>query len=133
MIVRCSTIVRASAAEETLALHLRTTGHVFEREYRFAAVTVGGTGKGCRQRLMQEGLKDWRFDFAIPDCKFAVEVEGGAHVGGRHVRGPGFHADLLKYEAAQRLGWTVYRCDPQMIRSGRALQTITMLLGKRDG
>lgn len=118
-----------SAAESMLAMHLKASGHDFEREYRFAAEATGGAGKGCRQRLIAAGIKDWRFDFAAPSRKFAVEVEGGAWTGGRHTTGTGFHADLLKYEAAQRLGWTVYRCDPAMIRSGRALQTITMLLG----
>lgn len=121
-----------SDAEDTLALHLKSTGHAFEREHRFAAHATGGTGKGCRQRLVAAGLKDWRFDFAMPERRFAVEVEGGAWTGGRHTTGTGFHADLLKYEAAQRLGWTVYRCDPAMIKSGRALQTISMLLGARS-
>jgi hypothetical protein len=119
-----------SSGEALLSLHLRANGHAFVREHRFAAEATGGIGKGCRQRLVAAGLKDWRFDFAIPERKFAVEVEGGAWTGGRHTTGTGFHADLLKYEAAQRLGWTVYRCDPAMIRSGRAVQTITMLLGK---
>lgn len=119
------------SAEDLLALHLRSTGHVFEREYRFAAHATGGPGKGLRKRLQAAGIGDYRFDFAIPGRKFAIEVEGGAWINGRHTRPQGFHEDLMKYEAAQRLGWTVYRCDPAMIRSGRALQTIEMLLGKR--
>lgn len=27
--------------------------------------------------------REWRFDFAIPDCRVAIEVEGGAFIGGR--------------------------------------------------
>lgn len=121
-----------SSAEALLSIQLRANCYTFVREYPFAAESTGGTGKGCRQRLVAAGLKNWRFDFAIPVLKFAIEVEGGAWLAkGRHTTGTGFHADLLKYEAAQRLGWTVYRCDPAMIRSGRAVQTITMLLGAR--
>lgn len=122
-----------SKAEEMLALHLHITGLPWEREYRFAAMATGGTGRGVRQRLRDAGLRDWRFDFALPDRLIAVEVEGGAWLserGGksRHTSGAGFAGDLRKYDAAARLGWYVYRCDPRMIRTGRALDTITQLL-----
>jgi len=56
-----------------------TAAHIpFVREYRFAAIATGGTGKGLRERLAKAGLKDWRIDFAFPQWKWAVEVEGGA-------------------------------------------------------
>ena len=69
----------------------------------------------------------WRFDFAWPSELLAVEVEGGAWTGGRHTRGAGFSGDLRKYGAAMRLGWTVYRCDYALIRSGEAYDTIKVL------
>ena len=97
------------------------------QEYRFAAEAVG-LGKGLRERLLNAGLKNWRFDFAWPDSMLAVECEGGAWVMGRHTRGKGFEADLMKYHAAMELGWTVYRCSGPLIRSGKAVELIAKLL-----
>lgn len=118
-----------SAAEETLALHMRAHGIQFVREHRFGAEACGGTGKGLRARLEAAGLRDWRFDMAMPDIKLAIEVEGGGWTGGRHTRGTGFEGDLKKYDAATRLGWTVYRCSPAMVKSGRAIETIKIIMG----
>ena len=44
------------------------------------------------------------------------------------IRGAGFAEDLRSYDAAMRLGWTVYRCDGRMIMTGRAVDTIKMLI-----
>lgn len=95
----------------------------YEREYRFAAHHVG-LGPGIKARLREEGLSDWRFDFAWPEVMFAVEVEGGGWVGGRHTRGGGFAADMQKYHAAAVLGWFVYRCDAALIERGQAANFI---------
>lgn len=117
-----------SKAEEELNLHLRAEGIEFVREHRFGAEAAGGPGKGLRQRLADAGLKDWRFDFAIPDQMLAIEVEGGGWVRGRHTRGRGFAEDLAKYDAAMRLGWVVYRCSPEMVSSGWAIDTVKKLI-----
>ena len=94
------------------------------REYRFAAELVG-TQKGVRARLVNAGLKDWRFDFAWPDLMIAVEVEGITRWGrnkngsmklGRHQTSTGMEGDLRKYDKAMGLGWTVYRCSGSMVK-----------------
>lgn len=51
----------------------------------------------------------WRFDFAYPDLKIAVEAEGGVFSAGRHTRGMGFVNDTEKYNQATLLGWRVFR------------------------
>lgn len=51
----------------------------------------------------------WRFDFAWPEKRVAVEIEGGVWSGGRHTRGSGFIADCEKYNAATFAGWRIFR------------------------
>ena len=67
----------------------------YEREYRFHAT------------------RKWRFDFAWPVCKVAVEVDGGRWQagGGRH----GSDSDREKINAAVELGWRVLRYSPQQV------------------
>ena len=64
--------------------------------------------------------RKWRFDFAWPVSKIAVEVEGGTWSKGRHTRGAGFANDCEKYNSATLLGWRVYRFTSDMIDDGRA-------------
>lgn len=117
-----------SKAEEILDLMIRDEGLPEpEREYRFARDIVGGH-KGIRQRLADLNLKDWRFDFAWPHLMLACEIEGGGWVGGRHTTGKGFEADLRKYDAAMRYGWTIYRCSPAMVTEGGAISTLRGLI-----
>jgi very-short-patch-repair endonuclease len=72
----------------------------------------------------------WRFDFAWPVERVAVELEGGTYTGGRHTRGRGFEADCEKYNAATALGWRVFRFTAAMVRDGRAAATIEEALGR---
>ena len=72
--------------------------------------------------------RNWRMDFAWPEYRVAVEVEGGVWGMGRHNRPRGFIADTEKYNAAAELGWIVLRFPGQAIKSGKAIeQTLGML------
>jgi len=58
--------------------------------------------------------RKWRFDWAWPDYKIAVEIEGNAwnvKGGGRHMQ----DKDLEKYNAAAWLGWRIFRFSPAML------------------
>lgn len=103
-----------SRLEEMLALQIRGLKLPLpEREYRF-----------CRGRR-------WRFDFAWPELKLALEIEGGTYSGGRHVRGDGFEADCKKYNTAELLGWTVLRVTGRMVRKGLAAELLEIALTRR--
>lgn len=69
-------------------------------------------------------VRKWRFDYAWPDRKIALEIEGGTWTGGRHVRPRGFERDCEKYNAAALLGWIVLRVTTAMVNDGRALALI---------
>lgn len=120
-----------SQHEERFAAQLRLMRlPVALREYRFAALHVG-VGKGLRERLAEYSLSDWRFDFAWPDYRVALEIEGGIWIAGRHSRGAGYLADCRKYNAAQLLGWQVFRATGEMVKSGEALQAIKTAIEQR--
>jgi very-short-patch-repair endonuclease len=128
--------------EAALDAHLRCYGlPQFCREYRFAAVRVGWVshdgdqklgvaGKKLRDLLREEGLQDWRFDFAWPRRLIAVEIEGGGERG-RHARHKGFLEDCRKYNAATKLGWRVYRFTGQQVQSAEAVKFIADVLESR--
>lgn len=76
-----------------------------------------------REHRFHETRK-FRFDFAWPDRKLAVEVEGGIYGRGRHTRPRGFTNDCTKYNLAAAAGWTVLRFTPGMVRDLTALHVI---------
>lgn len=86
-----------------------------------------GNALDCWAHEYRRGRK-WRFDFAWPAVKVAVECEGGTHSGGRHTRGPGFEKDAEKYNAALLAGWRVLRFTQRQITSGEALVLIERML-----
>jgi len=102
-----------SEIEELFALHVRAHRlEPAEREYRF------------------DLDRKWRCDFAWPDYKLMVEIEGGSWSAGRHNRGVGFAADCEKYNQAVVDGWRVLRYTGDMVRSGLAIEQVKAVLGR---
>jgi very-short-patch-repair endonuclease len=55
-------------------------------------------------------LRKYKFDFAFPDIKIAVEYEGGLFMQrGGHNSPAGIQRDVEKYNLAQSIGWKVIR------------------------
>ena len=112
---------KASEAEELFYLHVKTAGLALPvREHRFS-----------------ETGRKWRFDFAWPAIKLAVEIEGLTHarVGpdgqkhlGRHQTIAGYTEDCVKYNQAVLEGWRILHFTPKHVKSGYALDLITKAL-----
>lgn len=72
----------------------------------------------------------WRADFAYPEYKLAIEIEGGVYSRGRHVRAAGYRDDCEKYNfITGELGWTILRYTPQKI-DYRQIQRVLHNLAK---
>lgn len=70
----------------------------------------------------------WRFDFAWPVWKIAVENQGAIFVNGRHTRGASLLKEHEKLNRAAVLGWRVLYASPQTLKSREMLATLTALL-----
>ena len=57
--------------------------------------------------------RKWRFDYACPKLKSAIEVDGGIFTGGRHSGGVGQLRDFEKGNAACAMGWYVFHTTPE--------------------
>lgn len=113
-----------SQYEHLLALQIRSHGlPAPERQYRFAA-DLG---------------RDYRLDFAWPDRRLCVEVDGGRFVGrGGWGQGVGRtsipvaqhqgDADYRKRNLLQLLGWTVMAYPGELVKSGEAINEVALAL-----
>ena len=78
----------------------------YEREYRF------------------DPDRRFRFDFAWPHLKLAVELEGGIFAQGAHSRPLGIIRDMAKGNLAVLLGWSVLRYTPAQVKNGAAIAEV---------
>lgn len=79
----------------------------------------------CQCEYQFHKTRKWRFDFAWPEKKLAIEVEGGTKYGNsRHSKGEGFNRDAEKYNTASAMGWTLFRFSADMIKSGKAIMFV---------
>lgn len=65
--------------------------------------------------------RKYRYDFAWPEYKIAVELQGGVHGNesrGRHTRGAGYEEDCTKLALAQIAGYACLYLTPGMVDKG---------------
>lgn len=81
--------------------------------------------------------RKWRFDFACPELKVAIEIDGGVwnssrgEHAGRHSGGSGQIKDFEKMNAAVELGWVVLHYVPSEKMDTRTLLQIYNVMKTR--
>ena len=72
--------------------------------------------------------RKWRFDYAFPSRKIAIEIDGAIWTLGRHNRPRGYLADMEKLNTAASMGWLVLRfsTDERFYLSTRRLIDVTL-------
>lgn len=88
--------------------------------------------------------RKWRFDWAWPDQKVALEVEGGFYgkgepcptCGQREVAGhtsiERLKSDMEKYSEAAAHGWRIVRCTPEQLHDASTLDLLRRALAYQE-
>ncbi|MHB1023354.1 MAG: endonuclease domain-containing protein [Acidobacteriaceae bacterium] len=104
-----------SDLECELALHIRASKLPAPiREFRFSE-------------------RKYRADFAWPENKLLVEVNGGTWVKSGHSSGKGIARDYEKSNLAQRLGFVMLHFTGEMVKSGEAIKLIEEFFKEMKG
>lgn len=117
----------------------RRGGTPLDAEGEFAALLDAHKLLGyVTQHLFAPGRR-WRFDFAWPDLRVAVEIEGGLRVTGPyggniggHNSPEGYAANCEKYNAAAELGWFVFRYTVKQARTVAVFQIQRVLEARQE-
>lgn len=114
------------------------------RAAKLAAATQNDTSDlftlFCQAELGREPVREhrfhpsrkWRFDYAFPELKIAIECDGGVWMGGRHNRPKGYIKDMEKFNAAAELGWVVLKFTPQQLMTTATIDTIRSTIQQRS-
>jgi len=103
--------IQSDAAKEYLAF-------LFQHEYG----ALGEINQWQAEYKFDEKRK-WRFDYAVPALKVAIELDGATFKPGTgHNTGVGLRAWREKNNAAMSLGWRVWHYAPEeVIKAGRKM------------
>jgi hypothetical protein len=97
----------------------------------FTVICKTDIGVECIKEHLFHPTRKWRFDYAIPAHKVALEVEGGVWTGGRHTRSKGFLGDMEKYNQATILGWRVFRTTPKELYTTKTINLIKQAISSQ--
>jgi len=75
----------------------------------------------------------YRFDYAIPEYKIAIEQEGGIHLKGNsgHSSGTGIQRDMDKNNLAISQGWVIIRRTPDQMCTIETIELIKSVIKQR--
>jgi very-short-patch-repair endonuclease len=74
----------------------------------------------------------FEFDFAWPQIKVCVEIDGGTYMSvGGHARGGQYMRDCIKNNLAQFEGWIVLRADSVMVGKPEFAKLVKAVIIKR--
>lgn len=111
----------------------RKTGNSQKLRDVFTVLCFSDLHVECVKEFKFHPTRRWRFDYAIPEHKIAVEVEGGVWTNGRHTRPQGFLGDIEKYNTATLMGWRVFRTTPtDLVRTATLKLLKTAISGDFD-
>ena len=102
----------------------RQTGNSYQIRDVFTTICRTDLKVECVKEYKFHPTRRWRFDYAIPEHKIALEVEGGVWTGGRHTSPKGFLGDIEKYNTATLMSWRVFRTTPDELYK---LSTINLI------
>lgn len=88
---------------------------------------IGGFIRGYRFHPVRK----WAMDFAWPDRRFAVEVDGAVFAAARygHTSATGIRRDYERDAAALALGWVVFRITSEMIERQDTIDIVRRWVG----
>jgi len=69
-------------------------------------------------------VRKFRWDWAWPEVRLALEVEGGVWSGGAHGRGTGIVRDMEKSTLAAEEGWRIIRVTPSNLATEATMDSI---------
>lgn len=125
--VRCMTRSRGKIVLEDgkYASHLEQSLFVLLKDQ--------GLLKGATREFRFHPKRRWLFDFAWPELKVAVEVQGGIWLTGRsgHASGAGRARDAEKLNEATVHGWSLLEVTSNQIKNGLAIEWIRVVLSNR--
>lgn len=90
----------------------------------FVKIVKSSFGLDVEKEYRFHPERKWRFDYAIPAIRLAIEVEGGVWTGGRHTSSKGFLGDMEKYNEAALLGWCLIRTTPDQLLTSKTIELI---------
>ena len=106
----------------------------FERLFAHQCAVVGIAAPIPQYQFARELGRFWTADFAWPDLKLLVEVDGGIwrSGGGAHSRPSAILRDMAKHNDATLLGWRVLRFSTDEVKSGHALRFVERMMVSRE-